>query len=134
MNPKPKLNVRLLRRIQKQILAEPRQFFMSWWFTSDPDDVMSKKIPNCGTAACIGGWAVALSKKMKPERARIFHGGGIGPLATSLIGLDPAFADRLFVASWWPMQFRSKWRVASTPLARAKVAAARIEHLIKTGE
>lgn len=133
-----KLNVRLLRRIQNQILKEPRQFFMSWWFTNDPDDVSAKAIPNCGTAACIGGWAVTLSQRVKP--ARMYRKSSYstyrtGVLAAELIRLPDGYnRNKLFVTTMWPPEFHMRWRNAATPLARAKVAVARIEHLIKHGD
>lgn len=59
------MNVKLLRRIIKAIKKEPGQFDMRSWFTRQ------RGIPNCGTAACIGGWAVALTKRANPEKARL---------------------------------------------------------------
>src|SRR4051812_24586244 len=81
----PKLNVRLIRRIQKHILEEPRRFFMKailaigvpgsheWdevkggWNPSD----LSDTVPPCGTAACLAGWTGLLSGKTLKQTARL---------------------------------------------------------------
>ena len=53
---KSKLNVRLLRRIQKKITKHPELFDMSSWSHET----------SCGTSCCIGGWALILSGVAKP--------------------------------------------------------------------
>lgn len=126
---KNKLNVRLLRRIQKQILKEPKQFDMSWWYTP------GEGVPNCGTAACIAGWAVALDKKINPREAHRLMGASIIPSrAENLLKLSDCQARALFFTSYWPKEFKWKFNNAKTSRQEAKVAVARIEHLIKTGE
>lgn len=47
----PKPNLPLLRRVLKQIDAEPKRWNQLYWAT---------ETPNCGTAFCIGGWACEL--------------------------------------------------------------------------
>lgn len=140
---KLKLNVRLLRRIQKLILEEPKRCLMScsslkaktqkeWeWKVRVFADDASKQIPPCGTAACIAGWADTLM-------------GGTGEGHESLIrraslalGIEPTLhwsGNRVFSAKHWPEPFAERYAKTKTPSSRAKVAAARIDHLIKTGE
>ena len=62
-NPK---TVNLLRKVQKQILLEPRQFDIQHWFTMFPKNVT--RVPNCGTAACIAGWAIAFGEAESRNR------------------------------------------------------------------
>lgn len=140
-----KLNVRLLRRIQAHILREPKRLFMSHlvlrrdnclikkgrfvtryptpnsWGESDP------LVPECGTVACIAGWACELTPKhtgnytMKDARLYLSLPAGYG-------------RNDLFMVSGWPEPFKSQYSAARTPTRRVKVAVARIDHLIATGE
>ena len=75
---KSKLNVRLLRRVKKHILEEPRRFVMwSWMLTKSrfgstyPADgyghVHQVKFASCGTAACVAGWTCLLGGKSKTQ-------------------------------------------------------------------
>ena len=116
------MNVRLLRRIQKQILKEPRQFYMDTWFKEAA--WKGKKNPNCGTAACIGGWAIALSLSITPREASGFTAPE--KRAMEALKLTSRQADLLFQPNWWPRKFR---RRAST---NPQQAIARIEHFIRT--
>lgn len=144
------LNIRLLRRVQKQILKEPRQFLMSNWFVDEGEDAefpgndIAKKIPNCGTAACMAGWTISLSAKKNPRETRAGIKIGyeqIGNKAARLLGMKLTREDRLglsyppswgnlFVVQDWPDSFKAKWYKARTPLKRAKVASARIDAYI----
>jgi hypothetical protein len=138
------MNVKLLRRIQKHILAEPKRFRMLDWIekqtATDPtyiaDDSERVSFPKCGTVACIGGWAVLLSKK-KPSRT---HYEGFR--AAKLLGLNRPHghldrvrstdSERLFFTEAWPIDFSMKFNRAKTPEDRARIAAKRIDHFIKT--
>ena len=116
------MNVRLLRRIKKQILAEPNTFRMDVW--------------SCGTAHCIGGWAAVLTG----WTPRIEHGGiahsatkgstcwDIGAITNDSLDIDTIQRVRLTSESRWPDPFRG----GRTRKIRAELAAARIEHFIKT--
>lgn len=131
---KPKLNVRLLRRIQKHILEEPRRFFILRFKEAGiPDSTVivengqAQQIPECGTMACIGGWACILSGRK--TRLRFWN------TAVSLLGLTFDQADALFTYHEWPRRFFNSYQQAENERARrARIAAARIEHLIKTGK
>lgn len=107
------MNTRLLHKVQKAILAEPRQFNMDTWFSYF--DCEGKPPPGCGTAACIGGWAIALSKNLTPR----------------VLGLTVGQADRLFVKYLWPTAYRTR-RAERTAKQYARNAAKRIDHFIKT--
>lgn len=140
-----KLNVELLRKIQAHITEEPRRFFMGWFVaTGDPGKALSPirgfipdeilydlpdTAPACGTAACIAGWANILSglspKQSEDSRA-----------AANFLRLPEKDEDYtyLFSADDWPEPFAGEYAMARTPELRAKIACARIDHLIATGE
>lgn len=134
------MNVRLLRRIQKHILEEPRRFKMSGWvsieskavpeaFDLDVDGAPHWKFAKCGTAACIGGWAAILGTSKDAAEIALSDVGG---LAEKLLDLTDVEAKRLFHVIYWPEQFSSKYVRALSPASRVKIAAARITHFIKT--
>jgi hypothetical protein len=62
MSNLPKLNVRLLNRIKKHILAEPKRYNQAKWGRQVSDyEFEDNKGPACKTQGCIAGWAVFLS-------------------------------------------------------------------------
>lgn len=88
------MNTKLLRRVQKQILAEPAQVIMEDWFC---ETRQSKRIPNCGTAGCIGGWAVALNEHKTPKEASELFSYSMPQKARIALGLSRGQAERLFL-------------------------------------
>lgn len=135
-----KLNVRLLRRVKRHILEEPRRLLMAQVAVrklGDNDVIALSDVPNqrfapCGTAACIAGWALILSNK--PAK----NGFPYLRKAAKLLGVRitnfGGNGRKLFFTYEWPRKFDDKFAVAKTAAARAKAAAERIEHFIKTGE
>lgn len=130
---KSKLNVTLLRKIQAHILEEPRRFIMDDLvryglpgdkFSADNDT--QQTFAECGTAACIAGWALLLSG------IRI-DGGDYLNRASDLLRISDDH-ESLFIAELWPEPFKRRYARAGRPATRAKIAAARIEHLITTGK
>lgn len=75
------LNVELLRKVKRHILAEPKRLVMSEGLVygtagetyspsaayNEPDDL---PFPKCGTVGCIAGWTCVVGEKG-------FRGGGI---------------------------------------------------------
>lgn len=122
------MNIRLLKQIKAAILKEPKQFVMSDWFTK----YMDWTIPNCGTAACIGGWAIALANKVNPEEAKeiFLREENNEQTPEKLLKLTGEQEDKLFYHSNWPERFQFK--STDGALARAKKAAKRIDHFIET--
>lgn len=130
------MNVKLLRKIQKHILEKPRRFIMATFFVrkygqqktfiSDGAAQRPVKFENCGTAACIGGWAVFLHDGLKtdPENIRA--------RAIKLIGLKSPMGDELFEVGHWPAKFRDAYYIAKSQRSRARIAAQRIDHFIAT--
>lgn len=99
----PKLNVRLLRRIQRHILAEPRRLDMASWAyhcVGTKKELAALEMPSCGTRACIAGWAVALGSPAKKTRQRAMLGDDsvdYYKVAKRLLGLTDDEADFLFL-------------------------------------
>jgi len=124
------INVALLRKIQKKILDEPGQFQMRTWY-STTDDFHNQVKVNCGTAACIGGWAVTIAKKVKPSE---YWKTGWDTLAEAkkLLRITMPMTERLFLEANWPDKFRHAYYDAKTNQGQAQAASARIDHFIKT--
>jgi hypothetical protein len=116
------MNVKLLRKIQAAIKAEPRRFVMNNWINR------RSRVAPCGTSACIAGHAVLLSFKLPWKEAaglRLKEHPSIE--AMRLLKLSYNEATLLFYESAWPYQFKPG---RGTTLA--KHAIARIDHFIRT--
>ena len=89
------------------------------------------KIPNCGTAACIGGWAASLSVKLNPKQARHekFHYISNKQMY-DFLGVSEDEGLILIYEFNWPQKFR-KHKQEGT-MAFARQAVRRIDHFIKT--
>ncbi len=114
------MNTKLLLQVKEAILHEPEQFRMYDWFTTDPDN-----IPNCGTAACICGWACAINLGTNPAEADQMI---LWPdnAKNNGLELDERQSARLFFFPRWPEQFKLQSQ------DDAQQAAARIDHFIAT--
>lgn len=131
------MNVKLLRKVAKHILAEPRRLLMRTWILEKSDRVMAiryggrsarstRPFAKCGTAACISGWACIVSGRREEAKESSFMDIGM-----ELLGIDYPQAHRLFGPENWPKKFRPGLKDDGKK-STAKVAAARIEHFIKT--
>jgi hypothetical protein len=124
------MNVRLLRRIQRQILKEPKQFWMDAYFC----DCISWQIPNCGTTACIAGWATALGKNKNPRQAWL-TGVDARQYGEHKLKITNVQASKLFFTDAWPRKYRTaylKALMAKRLADSARIAAKRIDHFINT--
>jgi len=83
------------------------------------------EVPNCGTAACIAGWAIALQDKVSPSEA-------IGALmkASRYLGIDQEIAEDLFYEYHWDDELLDRWVEAESLEERAQIAAERIDQFI----
>lgn len=147
------MNVKLLRKVQKHILEEPRRIDMGLWGAAQSpvlgDD--PRYVPACGTAGCIAGWAIILSQPPAARAKLLKHGReieskamereeriektlGRNPARTAkaLLKITPTMCDILFHEGRWPMPFAPDWLAAETPRQTAKRVAARIDHFIQT--
>jgi hypothetical protein len=137
------MNTRLLRRVQKQILAEPDRFDMADFFTGDIvvsaevtayNQVMSvpkmEKGEFCGTTACIAGWVLIFSGR------RVRNGQFIGKQAAKVLELpedkEANTTVRLFNEKNWPPRLRAAFNRTKTARGKAKVAARAIDDFIAT--
>lgn len=108
------MNVKLLREIKQQILKEPKLY--------DQDHVTVRK--ECGTAHCIAGWAMMLSRSISS-----FPGASLDITTEQYSRL----AGRAMMGTCdWPKKYAEAYKKARTPQGRARVAAQRIDCFIKT--
>jgi hypothetical protein len=122
------MNVELLNKVKEQILKEPAQFEMFNWYATELVGFPTVKIPNCGTAACIAGWAISLSKNECPRRAS--NRKDYYEQAREVLDLTPFQADCLFLGHRWPSELWHTYKTAKTLKNRAEIAAKRIDLLI----
>ena len=136
------MNVKLLREVEKRILAEPRRFDMMTFGTKlnkRTIRALGKQAPPCGTVACIAGhvdW-MAHPRLFAASVALGDYDDSIVKRAAKELGLgfelsQDTNAGRLFFDNEWPEKFQAALAEAKTPLQRAEVAVKRIEHFIKT--
>jgi hypothetical protein len=145
MNKPIQINRELMLLIKAQILKEPRQFVMQSFFSSILDELGGKfddLIPtNCGTAACIAGWAIVIGKQFKNplEARRVFRWNDpkITPTLNpetegqKLLGLSHSQANDLFFVQNWPENFQYDWFETKSIEERAQVAANVIDHFLQ---
>lgn len=94
------LNTELLLQVKQRILAEPRQFDMTNWFRK----YAPGHIPNCGTTACIAGWAICCAEKITPAVA--YEKFRRRSDVLQLLGLNKAQAECLFYEENWPDEYQ----------------------------
>jgi hypothetical protein len=120
------INVKLLRKIQRHILEEPKRLDMECFIDRKADYVTVHEFPKCGTVGCIAAWAVTCSTKEKVPYSKI------ADRARKLLGITYLQADRLFYASRWPERFKRIDNTNPQTRLHAVITAKRIEHFIKT--
>lgn len=132
------MNVRMLRKLEKWIMAEPRRFDMRNW--SGNQRIINKNKPPCGTVGCLAGMACHMQgMNLTPGMSEVSKDEYIPGVATKILDLTAGQAERLFYIAGmhysdiaWPASFAAAYKKAKTPTAKVKVAVARIEHFIKT--
>jgi hypothetical protein len=137
------MNVKLLRRIQKAILAEPRRLYMEDWggLAEEEGDIPKEQHPPCGTVACLAGHADWLTHHRLFMRSAKDgdEGAKIWGRAKKALELTDVQAERLFFLyegmigdHWWPKKYGDAYLRAKTPLQRARVAVKRIDEFIRS--
>jgi hypothetical protein len=123
--------IKILRKVQEEILKEPYKFRMEAYFSKD------RKSP-CGTAACIAGWIIAVGNQHPNLMKARESGWNYADEATSILkGNDTSAGHNpvaLFFMGEWPYEFEKDYGMARTRKGKAVVAANRIDHFIETGE
>lgn len=120
------VNRDLLLKVKEKILAEPGQFIMEDIFATSEQigytSDLPREVPNCGTAACIAGWAVSLAIEANPkagekawERLEVRH--------TEVMGITRERFDTLCFVYGWPRGYADRWRSTRDLTERAKIAA-----------
>jgi hypothetical protein len=122
------MNVKLLRKVQKHILEEPRRFLMESLIEKGRPgavrnlDGIDRPLPDCGTAACIAGWVCVLAQTPQIDRRD----------AEAVLGISYKTGDKLFFIGGWPERFQIQWRATTDLLKRAQIGKRRIDHFIRT--
>ena len=117
-----KINTNLLLQVRDCILARPEHFDMGSYV--DRTD--------CGTTACIAGWAVSLSRGRTPmSDTYLIDSLSTGWSAQALLRLSARQAYTLFHVNGWPIYWNLAYDSADGD-ARAAVAAGFINHFIAT--
>lgn len=158
------MNEKLLREIADLIVAHPKKFEMrnaftglgAWGRFEHGDPRWSEDWHECGTAACIAGWAVALKEieeRLNKSAADIISAtddqvqeslvisadmpwGAVHHDAVELLQLDSHAAERLFYVIEWPSQFQEAMELARRHRdlqKQAEIARDRILYFISTG-
>lgn len=99
----PKFKEKLYDRVIDHILEEPKRMNMDRWCTN-PNHVESKRTPACGTVACFGGWAVALSQHWKYAQLNENY-WSLAQMAREALGLTKDESDVLFIPQRWPIEY-----------------------------
>lgn len=129
------MNTKLLRRVERHILKEPKRYEQNAVIdvgTPNTESEFNRRYPACGTIACIGGWITVLTTK-KPLKPGT-HYLRFRKMAR-LLRVTEEQVIRLCEYTWgtgWPEQFLKAYKKAKTPRQKAKVAVRRIEHFIAT--
>lgn len=143
---KTKLNVELLRKIKKHILAVPRRFAMNHFIIrGEPGRLLQnphqgsggetypasldgafRKAPACGTVGCIAGWAAFFTAK---NPARI-NNDNAQKRAAKALGISAEQGKTLFFTENWP-DGGEGYHFVKTAREKAKLAAERIEEFIQ---
>ncbi len=142
--------IKLLRKVARHILEEPKRFEMDRWGMAD------HRVP-CNTTACFAGWAIILgdanpkrffkaaASDAQDDRGRfmaLLEGRvGASARAEKVLGITNEQARRLFHVDslfhgdgrGWPEPYRGDFDHATSREHAAEIAVARIEHFIKTG-
>jgi len=128
------MNIEILRKIQKFLLAEPRRFDMTEGVTSSKYVPSVLEHPPCGTTCCIAGAAYIIENKIEKTLSKTrVEWEIVRNTAVKVLGIpDRERTEKLFYDEYWPLKFKIQYDDAETPLQRAKVGVARIEHFIKT--
>ncbi len=99
---------KLFDKIEAAILEEPKRINMAEWVV-DTKYLIASQIPECGTIACIAGWACAIGMRLNSKNllAQRFQ-GDIPSGAAKLLELDREGLNELCVVSHWPEEWGDK--------------------------
>lgn len=125
------VNVALLLEVQRAITNAPTQFHIGEWSVGE---VWPGAADKCSGSVCLAGWAVVLGCR---ARLSLLTGTEIERLGREVLGLSEDAANRLFLLSRWPVEFRDPYLTDPRTLAdykhNAHLTTRRIEVFIATG-
>jgi hypothetical protein len=128
------MNIELLLKVKAHILEEPNRLNMRSWllrvggvYANWVFDKEIRHFGNCGTTACIAGWAAILGEPKK--RVTIMDAEDC---AIELLDIRDDDAEKLFFVDDWPRDLRVAWQNTKPNAfaARARIAAKRIDRFI----
>lgn len=134
----PTLNLPLFAKIKEKILAEPDRFNMGLWFgvidargeldfLTAGAGTVGEAFQECGTVACIAGWAVVLG-----DPSRSLH-CAVALRARAALGLTYDEGTALFTTARWPQELQDAYFKAEYNgdlLAMARAACDAIDALV----
>lgn len=122
------MNKDLLLKVADAIEANPEHFDMENWFQDTA----------CGTAACIGGWALHLHKQKKSLMLTDkYFTKAINPVAEMrrILKLPHVDFEALtLVGQWENVALRRRYYNAQTPKTKAKAAAEYVRWFVENAE
>ena len=126
--------VKLLRRVRDHILADPRRYDQSTFIRTRSGSYRTyanTDWPACGTAACIAGWTVILGKGVD---GNALYRMDVPGAAKRLLHLTVRQRLDLFHTTFGNKgHWSNLWCHAHSKDSKAKVAARRINYMIRTG-
>lgn len=117
------MNVRKMRQIGKDILAEPRRFNMTFWMIDATalDKSQHARKPPCGTVCCFAGeWGLRYGK-IKPDKRQDFVQSGEfkNRHISSACQMDLDMPNqRLLRDTSWPSQLHTKHKPGTVRYAK----------------
>jgi hypothetical protein len=105
-----------------------RGFDMEIWIDTVEFDGATRKVPVCGTVACIGGSIQVLKPNSLSERVLGLTGEQCYDLFHNWDYFDPRRSNR----GGWPNSFARRFKKAKTTLGKAKVACDLLREVVKT--
>ena len=140
------MNTKLLRKIQKHILEEPKRLFMDSFvdrmeryensneFLRATNRDFLSEIPPCGTTGCIAGWAVLFElPEEQDDDIRRWNLTFFQDTGARLLDISDKQAEMLFYTQNWPDGLGQKHDEAkSGSMRRAKITSKRIDLFIKS--
>lgn len=134
---------RLLLKVKKHILEEPKRYSQATWGSADPEYIMDRfpthtrksDVPPCGTVCCFAGWTAVLGKPSLFGKKQIdANRRQVPTTARELLGMNLEESEVMFcaTASRWPNKYYKAYSEAKTHAGRARAAARFIDAIIKT--
>jgi hypothetical protein len=128
------MNVELLQRVKAHILEDPNRYDQWIWIVDGlvPGEKLvpaGRIVPECGTVACIAGWAIILGNPHSNTDLPGSWSFFIEHKATELLGISDSQASMLFDGG---LLFEDAVKGAKSLQDLAQAAARHIDRFIET--